>query len=239
MFRSISSGTLVLCMLTLAAHADPGADVKAAAKKLADSANYSWKTSVEGRGGAGAFSGKAEKDGYTTLTITLGDNTFEAVIKGDQAALKVADDWKTVAEASAGEAGQPNPARFIARMIQSYKAPAILAEELADKTKELAKTEDVYAGALTEDGAKELITFGRRRGANAAPPAINNPKGSVKFWIDKDGVLSKLEFNVQGSISFNGQDREINRTTTIEIKEIGNTKVEVPAEAKAKMGPTK
>jgi hypothetical protein len=51
----------------------------------------------------------------------------------------------------------------------------------------------------------------------------------------KDGQLAKYEYHVQGNMSFNGQDREINRTTTVEIKDVGSTKVEIPAEAKAKM----
>jgi hypothetical protein len=244
MFKGILSGTLILSAFTLAAHADPAADVKAAAKKLGDSANYSWKSTIEGgnaRGG-GATAGKTEKDGYTDITITMGDNTIEAVMKGDQAALKLADGWKTVPEASAGEAGQPNPGRFIARMVQNYKTPAAVAEDVASKVKELAKADDAYAGELTEDGAKALMAFGGRRGganANATPPAITNPKGTAKFWVDKDGVLSKFEYNVQGSISFNGQDRDINRTTTIEIKDVGSTKIDVPAEGKAKMAATK
>ena len=41
--------------------------------------------------------------------------------------------------------------------------------------------------------------------------------------------------HVEGSVSFNGQDRDVNRTTTVEIKDVGATKIEVPAEAKAKM----
>jgi hypothetical protein len=241
MCRGILRGTLVLSMLTLVAHADPAADVKAAAKKLGDSANYSWKSTVEGGGGRGGGSttGKTEKDGYTAISITMGENTVEAVMKGDQAALKLADGWKTVPEASSADAGQPNPGRFLARMVQNFKAPAVQAEDLADKTKDLAKVEDAYAGTLTEEGAKSLMTFGRRGGANGTPPAISNPKGSAKFWIDKDGVLSKIEYNVQGSISFNGQDRDINRTTTIEIKDVNTSKIDVGSEAKGKMAPMK
>ena len=136
-------------------------------------------------------------------------------------------------------AGQPNPGRFAARAVRNFKSPAAQAEELAGQTKELAKADDVYAGALTEVGAKALMSFGRRGGANATPPEISNAKGSVKFWMNKDGVLSKMEYNVQGSISFNGNDRDINRTTTIEIKDVGSTKIEVPAEAKAKMASVK
>src|SRR4051812_23734647 len=106
MSKSISSAMVVLSMLALNVCADPAADVKAAAKKLADSANYSWKSTVEGGFGAGETLGKTEKDGYTTLSMSIGDNTVEAVMKGDQAAVKLQDGWKTIAEATGGDAGQ-------------------------------------------------------------------------------------------------------------------------------------
>jgi hypothetical protein len=40
---------------------------------------------------------------------------------------------------------------------------------------------------------------------------------------------------VQGKVSFGGNDRKVDRTTTIEIKDIGSTKVQVPEEAKGKL----
>jgi len=85
---------------------------------------------------------------------------------------------------------------------------------------------------LTEEGAKSLLTFGPPRGGNA--PEISGAKGSVKFWV-KDGALSKIQFNVQGKLSFNGNDRDVDRTTTVEIKDVGSTKVDVPEDAKKKL----
>jgi hypothetical protein len=75
----------------------------------------------------------------------------------------------------------------------------------------------------------------RNRGGNANAPEISNAKGSAKFWI-KDGLLSKYEFKVSGKISFDGNDREVDRATTVEIKDVGTTKVEIPEEAKKKLG---
>ena len=114
-------------------------------------------------------------------------------------------------------------------MLQNFKAPAAQAEDLAGKAKELKSSEGAYSGDLTEEGAKSLLTLGRGRGGNA--PEISGAKGSVKFWI-KDGVLSKIQFNVQGKVSFNGNDRDVDRTTTIEIKDVGTTTVTVPEDAK-------
>jgi len=48
--------------------------------------------------------------------------------------------------------------------------------------------------------------------------------------------LSKYEYNVQGRMNVNNNDVDINRTTTVEIKDIGTTKVNVPEEARKKLG---
>jgi hypothetical protein len=118
--------------------------------------------------------------------------------------------------------------------MQNYKVPAVEAEDIAGKTKDLTKAADAYAGDLTEEGAKSLMAFGGRRGGGQAP-AIRNAKGSVKFWI-KDGVLTKYQIKVEGTMkNRDGDDMDIDRTTTVEIKDVGTTKVTVPDEAKNKI----
>ena len=112
------------------------------------------------------------------------------------------------------------------------KLTVVQAADLAGKVKELKKGDENYSGDLNEDAVKELLSFGPR-GAGAEAPTISGAKGTAKFWV-KDGVISKYEFKVQGSVSFNGNDREVDRTTTVDVKEVGTTKVEVPEEAKKK-----
>jgi len=209
-------------------------DVKAAAKKLGD--NYSWHTTVavpEGgnnRFRPGPTDGKIDKSGYILLTMTRGDNTSSAVIKGDKAAAQMEGEWKSLEELSA-DGGQPGPGMFLTRILRGYKAPAAQVAEIADKTKELKKDGDAISGDLTEDGAKALLMPGGRGGQGAT---TSKASGSIKFWI-KDGALAKFEYKVSGTVSFNGQDRDIERTTTVEIKNVGATKVEVPEEAKKKL----
>jgi hypothetical protein len=239
MKKSMLIGSLVLMAGSLlAADSD---DVKAAARKLADQSNYSWKTTVvvpEGGGGnrfrPGPTEGRTEKDGYTFLSMTFGDNTSEAVLKGDKGAAKMEGEWQSLSEL-AGD-GQPGPGTFMARRLRNYKTPAAEAEDLAGKTKDLKKDGDMYSGELTEDGAKSLLTFGGRRQGTGGqgPPEPKNAKGSVKFWL-KDGQLAKCEYKVSGTINFGGEDRDIERTTTIEIKDVGKTKIEVPEDAKKKL----
>ena len=191
------------------------------------------KQTIENAGGGGSgggtSEGKIEKDGCLWLSLAMRDSKIEAVKQGNKGALKTADGWQSMSEAAGGDSG---PATYAARRLQSYKAPAAQAEELAGKVNELKQDGDVYSGELTEDGAKSLLTFGGRGGANA--PEVSGAKGSAKFWV-KAGVLAKYEIKVQGKVSFNGNDRDVDRTTTVDIKEVGSTKVEVPEEAKKKL----
>lgn len=235
MKKSILIGVVTLMAGTLlAAEAD---DVKAAAKKLAEQSNYSWKTTVTVPEGSqfrpGPTEGKTEKDGVTWLSMSFGDNSMEAVLKGDKGAAKVEGEWRSLSEMASGDQG---PGTFMARRLQSYKTPAAEAEDLAGKAKELKKDGDAFSADLTEEGAQDLLRFRGRRGGggNGGPPPPKNAKGSVKFWV-KDGQLAKYEFKVSGTISFNGEDRDIERTTTVEIKDVGKTKVEVPDDAKKKL----
>jgi hypothetical protein len=235
---------VLTCMATTFAAslctAAPADDVKAAAKKLAEAANYSWTSRAELANvqfTPPTIEGKTEKGGYTLLTQRRDDNVTEAVLKGSKGVLKTDEGWKT-----ADELGQPGggPGRggMMGRMLLTTKPPAEDVESLLAKVKDLKAAEGVISGVLTEDGAKELLRF--RRGPRAGqpePPAPKNAKGSVKFWI-KDGALTKYEVKVQGTITFgqDQQERDMDRTTTVEIKDVGTTKVQVPDDAKKKLG---
>ena len=241
--------TLLLSLTALMAlpawAADLADEVKAAAKKLADKPNYSWTAKVEsaqqgqGRRLGGPPSGKTEKNGFTVLTYTMGERTIEAVRKGEKVAIKSGEGWKT-AEELAGDSGDgsPNPQRFLARGVQQVKLPAADAEELAGRVKDLKKDGDAYAGTLTAEAIKQMFTFGgRRAGGDGGGPDTSGLKGTAKFWA-KDGVLSKYETRIEGKMTFgqNGQERDINRATITEIQEVGSTKIEVPDDAKKKLG---
>jgi hypothetical protein len=231
------SVSMLIAGSLLAADASPKDDVAAAAAALGSQKNYSWRTTVEVGNNSpfkpGPTDGKTEKDGYTTLSMSFNDNTSEAVIKGTNAAIKTADNgWQSAAEALADSGGGFNPATFIARSAQNYKTPAAEAASLAAQAQDLKAGTNGISGDLTEAGAKTLLTF--RRGGNGGGPTVTNPKGSVTFWI-ADGKLTKYQYHVTGTVSFNGNDRDVDRTTTTEIKDVGTTKIEVPDEAKKKL----
>ena len=97
--------------------------------------------------------------------------------------------------------------------------------------KDLKEDGGALVGDLTDDGAKgNVMPFGRRRGGRGGAPAGGGPGGPggagggftspesnqcqrvrQVFWI-KDGVLTKYEMKNSGTMSFGGNDVEINRT---------------------------
>lgn len=223
---------LLACASVLAAESDLKADVKAAAKKLGT--NYAWTSTpkIEGGPGGGNFRpGPTEgqtADGWIHLKSSFGERTVESVIKGDKAATQTQDGWQNVDELEGARA-------FMARRLKTFKAPAEEAGDLADKAKALKKDGDAITGDLSEDAVKDLLSFGGRRNADSNRPGPRDAKGSVKFWL-KDGALSKYEYTVQGKLTGReGQDFNINRTTTVEIKNVGKTKLSLPEEGKKKI----
>jgi hypothetical protein len=234
MKKIASFSAITLFAQLLLAAASPKEDVTSATKKLAEAANYTWKTTVTVPDGSrfrpGPTEGKTEKDGFTHLTLRFGDATTQAAMKGKKAAATDREgDWQSVADLENGE----GPGRFLGRMVRNLKVPAMQAAELAGYAKDLKKDTDAYSSELTEAGAKALLSS-FRRGDGGDSPTVSDAKGSVKFWL-KDGTLSKYEFSLTGKVSFNGNERDVDRTTTVEIKDLGTTKVEVPAAAKKKL----
>lgn len=210
---------------------DAKSEVAAAAKKLADQGNYSWKTTVKmpegARFRAGPTEGKTDK-GLSYVISTFGENKMEMVVKGDKGAVLQEGDWKSTAELE----GSEGMGRWAGAMARNFQAPAAQAAEIAGWTKDLKKEGDAYTGALTEDGVKNLVSFRRRSGGE--PPAVSGATGNAKFWV-KDGVLSKYEFFVKGTVTRNNNEMQTERTTTVEIQNVGTTKVDAPEAATKKL----
>lgn len=246
MMRSIVFGCVALVAGSSLAVAAAQDDLKAAVQKLNDAQSYSWKSTMKTPDGnaarfGGPSQGKTEKDGYTWFEMTRGDNKIEIVRKGDKVAIKRGDAWQTPEELAAENQNNGNAQQQrrggAGRFMGQMPLPAKTAEQLAENVKDPkpADAGDGWSGALTEEGAKQALSFGRGRpGGNANGPQISNAKGDVKFWT-KDGVLAGYELHLTGSIEFNGNTRDIDRTTTVEFSDVGSTKVDVPDDAKKKL----
>jgi len=232
--------------------AAPKDDVSAAATALGNAANYTWQTTQDMGADSpiqmGPTDGKTEKDGFTTVSMSMMDNTSKIVLKGTNAAVQTDNGWQTVAEATQGGGGGGGmgggPGMFAVMQAQNLKLPAVEATNLVALAGDLKVDGDKITGTLTTDGAKGLMSFGGRgrRGGGGGfggpgggnGPDITNPKGTVTFWLT-DGKLTKYQTHVTGSMDFGGNAMDMDRTTTVTIKDIGTTKVEVPDDAKKKL----
>ena len=209
--------------------ADAKEEVAKSAKQLGEKPNYTWKTTIVVPDDApfrpGPTDGKTEKGGFTHLRTSFFDNPIEVVLKGEKAAVTTEGGWQSLTEVENLE----GPARFLGFIVRNAKLPAMEAAELASYAKDLKKEADVYSSDLTEEGAKAMQAFKTSSGS----ATVNGATGSVKFWL-KDGSLTKYEFKLKGTIKFNDNDIPNARTTTVELKDVGTTKVEVPDAAKKK-----
>jgi len=214
--------------------ADALQKVTEAAKQVGSKPNYSWATMTrEGDGSPGKLGpiqGKAEKDGVTFLEFVVGGVPVEVCMKDKKGAAKALEGWQTFDEI----ARTSGTAAAVVRFLRIYKAPVAESTDLASNTKGLKEEEGVFSGELKEEVVKELLLFGVRRREGEEPPKTSDAKGDIKFWI-KEGALTKYEIKVQGKVAIGDRENEINRTTTVQIKDAGTTKIDVPPEALEKM----
>ncbi|MBM3847635.1 MAG: hypothetical protein FJ405_15285 [Verrucomicrobia bacterium] len=220
-----------ICLTSLnSAAADLKQELIDGIRKLEQASGYSWSyvpkvTGSESAGRSQApFSGKTDKDGYALIQGKSGDTEVELATKGEKLVVNYNGGWISTAEI-----GEQNSTVKRLRLI---KRPSEEARLLADKALGLKKGTD---GAITTDldgaWAKEIFSLLGRRAA-AAPSA----QGLARFFL-KDGVLHKYEFTVRGKIRSRDDTQEVDliNTITVEIKDVGNTTLEIPEEAKQKL----
>jgi hypothetical protein len=229
-------------LVAVVAHAAPADDVSAAAKKLADAPNYAWTRTQEvanSQFNFGPSEGATEKDGFTVTKASFNGNDIVTARKGDQRVTKGQDgNWLTPEELRAQfqgggggnggggrggrgggfGGGQQNPAEELAALV--------------GQTKDLKATDGIITGTLSEEAVAPRLSLGGGRGGQT-PPAPKNASGTAKFWL-KDGAITKYQTHVKGTVAGRDGDMERDVTVTIELKNVGSTKVDVPAEAKKK-----
>ena len=225
--------------------AEPKETVADAIKGLKEKSNYSWSTKSEMANSqfpAMVTKGKTERDGFTLISSEGPNGEIQAAKKGEKSVVKMEEGWKTAEELRQGGQGGQGRGRMFSRRLLTAPAPVDDAGELLKDCKEVKTSEGgLFTAELTEQAAKDNASFfGRRRGVQGGggggftPPEPKDAKGSVKFWV-KDGVLVKYELKTSAKITFQEQDRDIDRTTTTELSNIGSPKVEVAEEVKKKL----
>jgi hypothetical protein len=238
--KSILLMTSCLGLLTSQLFADEAAKKsaqEALSKLSADS--YSWTTTTklpEGAGGRwspGPQEGKISKDGVAYSSLTFGENKMEFVKKGEKSVSTNREgEWQTAEEREAARAargngtGSENSGGGGRRRggFGTVQVPAERAKEMLEKASEVKKEGETVVATLTEEAAKTALMF----------PNINGAKGTLKLTL-AEGNVSKMELTLEGKAEFNGEERDLARTSTTEIKDYGKTSVELPEAAKAKL----
>jgi hypothetical protein len=222
------------------AYAGPKEDMQAGIKKLADQPNYSWHSTTDFGQGSSVSDGKTEKGGLTYTKSTFGDNETEMIRQGDKIVInRGGEGWMTPEEMQQNAGGGGGRGRgFFGR---GGGAPMVQAEQAISNLPDSAfsKNGDVYTVTATGAEAQSLNPFGGRGGrrgggAGGGGQGPQNAKATYKVTV-KDGMPSKIETHYSATVNFGGNEQELNITTTTEIKNVGSTKIDVPAQAKAKL----
>ena len=130
-----------------------------------------------------------------------------------------------------GPGGPGGFGAMMARLLLQAKTPTDELSGMIDKLKDLKSTKPgIYVGTLPEELVKPMLSFGPMPGG----PQIKDAKGSAKFWV-KEGVLTKYEIEAGGTMNMFGEEREMSRIMTVEIKDTGKTQIEIPVEAAKKL----
>jgi hypothetical protein len=220
--------------------ANPAADLTAAAEKLATATSYAWSntTSFGGNFGDRTTSGKKGSGGYLLVTMPGRDQEIQVLSRKGKAAMQRDGGWVVPDPEAEGQGG----GRWIARMVQNFREPVTDAKELASKAKDVKADGGSYKATLDEATAKELMSFrgfGRRGGGGGqggggggggTPPEVTGAGGSVTFTVT-DGVLTGYELTLTGRMNFNGEDRDVNRTTKVSFTGVGSTTFDIPEAA--------
>jgi hypothetical protein len=194
-------------------------EVQNAAQKLAAADNYSWTITSDSSLLSSPSHGKAESEGFACLDFPTQDHGTQAILKDDRGMIKTPAGWKWLGDAD--DNVEVPVCRWITEWrLHIYTLPAREAWNFANHVEDLTVSNGIYSGLLPNSG-------------NFA----QDVKCTVKFWI-QDGVLTKYQVNCKGTIkAIHGltKDQHIDQTTTVEIQDIGTTKIAVPEEVKGKL----
>jgi hypothetical protein len=225
-----ASAMALLAGPLLAAGAGLKDDVTSAVQNLNDIGNYSWHATVTGAGdpqfNSGSADGETEKGGITYVQLSFGTNNVEFARKGGIIAITdPSGNWQTLGNLDTNQ----GPNRLAMAMARHFQNPDVQAVKLAAAAADFTEDNGACTGVLTEDAVKTLLNL--RGGGEGNATTVTNVSGSVTFWVT-DGALTKFEFKVAGTVNVDGNDRDIERDTTVDIKYVNATKVTTPNEAR-------
>jgi len=232
---------IVAMALSLVLAQDPpaqdkaGPDLDAALGKAALMDNYTAGIMVRKEGASDP--GKAEGLAPVEVRVMPGSalhlksGELEGYRKGDVLVVQEGGLWKRFEPSGDKGAGE-------ADKLAHVLAPHEILRDLKSTSFKHVRREDteggrVFSGALTDDAIKKLMTH-KPPGA-AGEKAL--PSAAAKFWVNGEGLVTKYELTFEFKAEPGKTDGvALKKTKTIEFRDIGSTKYEVPAEALKAMG---
>jgi hypothetical protein len=216
-----------------------------AAAKAGEMGNYTCTVTTKmegGGGGGGGGQGAAqpvEMNIKADAPIHLKSGEVDAYRKGEVLVVKEGETWKKLERQGGGGQGGERPDRrtMAAMRLRGVRAPHEVLKELKSSAFKEVKREDgeggrVFSGELTEEALKALRPQGRRGGGGGQDRPAPKSTGNAKIWVNGDGAITKYEVHVESTFK-NRDDEDVTTkfTSTVEIKEVGSTKYEVPEDA--------
>jgi hypothetical protein len=213
----IGSATLA----PLAAAADAGEDLAPVLKKAAVWESY--RFSIEAQPGA---SGKLEGTYQKGKPLACKADRIELFKKGEGIVYSDAGKWH---KSRTGRLSDPLRVLGAVAKVRTVRLPHEEVAALAKVVRSVKKAEakeggqTVYSSSLDREAAQGLARPEHKGVAQG---------GTARFWVDKDGSLTKyaVSIRVQGRIG--GADIDGTMTKTVTLSGAGSTKVEIPEAAR-------
>jgi hypothetical protein len=218
--------------------------------------NHSWteaSSDSTSTGGPTSIEGKTDGNGLTTIAVITTNRTIEGYLHGNNAYVTSHQrNWRSDPRMNKGE----SPGAFMTRMIRGITPPAQELAILLNSGEKVERDGDVISGDIPEGLARKLLEAGTKRtelkqseskdpqskpqeakqpvGAEGQAPVVA-AAGNMTLWT-KDGLVTKYEVRLRGKVQVDGKETEVVRTRTVEIKDVGTTKIVLPEAARRKLG---
>ena len=202
----------------------PDEDLDKAAAKASEMGNYTCTVKIEGgRGAGGSVTLKVQPDSAQYLKGA----EVEGYRKGEKLVTKEGDAWKVAEKPQKpAEGGKPDKKAVALAMLAKMKAPHEALKGIGEKIKDVKRADSdggrCYSGDLTAEAARDFGSGGMAKGDKA------EFTGTAKIWTNGDGVITKYEI----ATTMKAKEKDITKTVTVEISDVGSTKYEVPEDAK-------
>jgi len=226
----------VAASLALLASGD-GEGLVRATKKAAELDNYSFKSQTRidgghGKGNAKPITGKFEKD----APCSLESGKTHVYREGARLVFKWREVWMRSESAAKKDKSQDKEAKKFLQMISEIGALRAPHQELSQFEEYLAEVREVdapeengvvFEGTLTPEGAQRLVSGDEKTKGDLTY------SGTARVWLTAEESVAKYEVTIKITGRKKGKDVNQTVTRTVEIFDVGTTKVEVEEAARS------